>query len=148
MADGVQITLDGDRDIIEELKQLRDYLPNNFVRKAVRAAADMMRVEILQRVPIRTGNLFNNIDVRIRRTAQTIRARVTINTAGKAGANGNAFYWRFIEFGHHDRAGQMVAAEPFVTPAFDARNRDAAQEVIDSVERALDKAQSKARRIV
>lgn len=147
MADGVQIQLQGADDIVAALNELRDFLPRTYLRKALRSAAAIMQADIESRAPSATGKLRENITVRVRRTAETLRARVVVNTKGKADSPDNAFYWRFVEFGHSTRGGAgQVAPHPFVTPAFEGNKSAVAQQVISAVEEAITKAERKAKR--
>jgi HK97 gp10 family phage protein len=144
MADGVTVTLKGDRDFVAAMKGLSEDLPNKFLRAAVRDAGAFLLGAILAGVPRLTGKLARNISVRTHQTAKTIRARVTVNTAGNADDPDNAFYWRFLEKGWHDRAGK-AHSEPFIGPATESNEQAAAQIVIDSIGEALDRAEAKAR---
>jgi HK97 gp10 family phage protein len=149
VADNITIQLKGDRDCIEAFKELREFVRGNPFRQAVRAAAQLMLDEIYSRAPVDTGRLVSNLRVALRKTAATIRGRVIINAAGKAGDKNNAFYWRFVEFGHRTRDGGgigFVQPRPFVTPAFESRQQDAAQQVIDTFEQGLARAEARAKR--
>jgi HK97 gp10 family phage protein len=145
MNDDVEITLQGHKDVRAAFQDLRDYLPKQAIRTAVRKAADLLAAFIEQSAPRRTGRLARNIEVKTRKTASTVRGRVIINTVGKSGGAENAFYWRFLEKGWHSRAGRFFR-RPFVTGVFESKNREAAQEVINSVEQAIDRAERKAKR--
>lgn len=145
MADGIKVQLVGHRDVIAAVKELREYLPSSFLRTSVRKAAQFLEDFIVENTPRRTSKLARNISVKTHETNSTIRARVTVNTVGKADNPANAFYWRFLEKGWHDRAG-VEHVLPFVMPAIDSHERDAAQIVIDSVEQAIVRAEAKAAR--
>lgn len=148
MTDGVRITLTGDRDLVASFKELREYIKGDPIRRAVRAAATIMLEAIRQNAPIQTGKLRDNLTVRTRVTRETIRARVAVNTIGKADNQRNAFYWRFVEFGHKGPhgSGAGTSAHPFITPAYEATKTEAAQEVIDEVGRGIDRAGRRAAR--
>lgn len=47
---------------------------------------------------------------------------------GKSGANQDAFYWTFVEFGT-----SKMAAEPFMRPAFESRKNQALDLIIDGI---------------
>jgi HK97 gp10 family phage protein len=131
--------LKGDRDCIAAFEELREYVRGNPFRNAVRAAAQLMLQEIYTRAPVggphdkHAGQLVSNLRVAIRKTAATVRGRVVVNAL--------AFYWRFVEFGT-----RHAPPYPFVTPAVESRQQEAAQEVIDEFERGLAKAEARARR--
>lgn len=145
--DGIHLQLQGTKDCIAAFKELHEFIRGNPFRKAVRAAAQLMLDAIYQRAPVATGKLVSNLRVALRKTAATIRGRVIINTSGKAGDRNNAFYWRFIEFGHRTRGDkEVVAPKPFVTPAVEGQAQEAAQMVIDTFEEGLNKAEARARK--
>ncbi len=140
MDDGITIQLNGDRDCIAAFKELRDYVKGDPFRRAVKAGAQMMLEEIYARAPVgdpatdpHSGQLVSNLRVAVRKTANTIRARVVVNAI--------AFYWHFVEFGT-----RHAPPHPFVTPAFESRKQAAAQEVIDEFERGLEQAEARAKR--
>ncbi len=141
--DSVTVQLKGTEDVIAAFRELREEMPSNFLRSAVKKGAQLLQGLLEAAAPVLTGRLARNISVRTHETAQTIRARVTVNTVGKAGNPSNAFYWRFLVKGWHDRAG-VAHQEDFVTPVVQAKEEAAAQEDYDAVERAIDKAEQKA----
>lgn len=145
MADSSIVTyqLQGDRDIVAAFKDLRDYIPNTAIRNAMREGANLLYTALLQAVPYRTGKLARNLIVRTQVSGNWTRARVTVNTIGKASNALNAFYWRFLERGWHDRAG-AEHREEFIQPVADAQAQAAAQLVIDSIGVAIDRAAAKA----
>jgi HK97 gp10 family phage protein len=143
--DHISIKLQGTRDVIEAFKDLREYLPKNPIRSAVRKGARRLEQLIVQLAPTLTGKLKRNISVRTRRTKETVRARVVINTKGDAKNPENAFYWRFLEEGFHTRSGDYKRL-PFIITAFNQLKEQSAQEVVDSVDAALKRAERKAKR--
>lgn len=52
---------------------------------------------------------------------------------GKSGANKDAFYWTFVEFGT-----SKMAAEPFMRPAFETRKNQALDVIIDGLRYGVD----------
>lgn len=146
MNDRVTINLTGARDAVAAFRDLRDYLPKTALRRAVRVAAQIILTVILQLVPVLSGRLRENIRIRTRVTRETVRARVTVNTRGKAGDQQNAFYWRFLELGFRTRSGEERRI-PFVAVAFDQNKEKAGQEVIDETEKAIKRAERKAKRV-
>ena len=144
MADGITIQLRGHRDVIAALRELREELPKNFLRSALRSSADRMRRVIIAFAPRRTGNLVQAISIKTRSSPSGPRARVIVDTSGKRGDEGNAFYWRFLEKGWHDRAGVPHQVQ-FIKPAFETEANDAAQNVINALEKAIAKAEARAR---
>jgi HK97 gp10 family phage protein len=144
MTDSITVQLKGDKDIRAAFRDLRDYLPKSALRTSVRVAAQFLQAFIILVAPVLTGRLRRNITVATHATGSTIRARVVVETQGKRGDPNNAFYWRFLEKGFHDRAGKFHIFS-FIQGVFDSKNREAAQTVIDSVEKAIDRAEQRAR---
>ena len=142
--DGVTVQLVGRDDVIAAFKELREDLPSTWLRNSLRAGSQLLLDALLRYVPYRTGKLARNLSVRTQKAGDWLRARVTINTIGKASNPANAFYWRFLEKGWHDRAGKPHREE-FIEAPIEAHEREAAQLVIDSVGAALDKAEARAR---
>lgn len=146
MSDQVRIQLSGDRDIVGAFKDLRAYVKKNALRRAVREAARIMQSLIEDLAPVRTGKLRSNIATRIRVTRETIRGRVIIFTRGKAEDPRNAFYWRFLERGWRTLRG-AIKRFPFVEVAYEGRKQQAAQQVIDEMDKAIKRAEAKAKRV-
>lgn len=145
MVDSVKAELHGARDIVAAWKDLRDYVSKTALRRAVREAAKIMLSLIHDLAPFRTGRLKSNISIRTRVTRETIRARVTINTRGKANDPKNAFYWRFLEQGWKTAKG-AIKRFPFVSVAFEGRKQQSAQQVVDEMDKAIKRAERKAKR--
>jgi len=145
MPDQTTIELKGAKDVEAAFRDLREYLPKTPIRRAVRVAAQMLQGYIVLLAPKLTGKLARNIVVRTRRTKETVRARVTVNTEGKDKNSANAFYWRFLEEGFHTRSGEFKKL-PFVITAFNALKTKAAQQVINEVDGAIQRAEKKAKR--
>lgn len=145
MTDGVELKLIGDRDLIAALKDLKQFLSKNALRKAVRKGALILLESVKQRAPNRTGKLLRNIGLKVKVTAKTLRARVTVNKKGKAEDPKNAFYFRFLEKGFTTRGGEKRVL-PFVEPAVRAVQQQAAQQVIDEVGKAIKRAETRQRR--
>jgi HK97 gp10 family phage protein len=139
--------LKGHKDVAAAFRDLRQYLPKTPIRNATRRAATMLAQLLALVAPKRTGKLARNIVVRVRATASTIRARVTVNTKGKADDPENAFYWRFLEKGFTTGRGKGKFEKfTFIAPTVSAKANEAAQFVVDEVDKAIDRAESKARR--
>lgn len=139
------IQLSGARDVVAAFRDLREYLPKTPLRSAVHKAAQMLEGYIVLLAPKLTGKLARNIAVKVRRSKATVRGRVTINTEGDAKNTKNAFYWRFLEEGFQTRAGNFVKL-PFIITAFNALKDKAAQSVVDAVDKAIQRAEKKAKR--
>ncbi len=136
-------------DLSKEMELLSKAENSKVLREATRAGAEVIRDEVEQNAPERTGKLKRNIVVASERSmpgtaVAGIRIRGTnargtnSDTSTKTGDKNNAFYWRFIELG----TSKMVA-HPFVRPAFDAREAEATQVAIERLNQAIDEVLAK-----
>ena len=132
--DGIELKLTGTIDVIKAFEEFRTELPKNPMRKAVRAGAAILTRAIALVTPVNTGKLVANVRTSISTSKGVVRGRVVINNA--------AFYWRFLELGWHTRNGSFHRF-PFITPAFEAHQEEAAQQVIDECEAQVRKVQQK-----
>lgn len=150
MGDKIEMTLDGFEGTIAAFKELRDFVRGNPVRTALRQAGKLLQGKLESTAPIGgpndpfSGRLVANFMVRMRARAGEIHARVAVNTEGKADSERNAFYWRFVEYGHAMPNGVFIPPNPFITHAVTAFAQDAAQIVIDSFEAAVGRAEKRA----
>lgn len=139
----VQIT--GLKELQNALEQLPKEIQGRPLRSAVSAAAKVIVDDVKSRVPVgETGNLKTAVyRYRSRRNSATGRETFFVgirqgkaqykDTAynrrkGRVGKNyktaGEAYYWRFLEFGT-----AKMQAKPFLRPAFEA-NKSRAVEVM------------------
>jgi HK97 gp10 family phage protein len=155
LADSFTIQLHGGKEAIAAFEELHDYVRGNPFLQAVRSSARMLLQAIYQRAPQGSGRdphigrLISNLRIATSRRGGIARGRVVVNTVGKTDDKNNAFYWKFVEYGHRTRNGGgrgFVPPQPFVTPAFEATRNAAAQNVIDEFARAMDRAASRAQR--
>ncbi len=155
--------LEGLKETVAALKALpAQFASKNGgpIRKAMVAAAKPMRDAVIAKVPIDTGNLRANIYIYRDRNPQSIGAterfiigvrgkkakyaRTRLNVRlGRVGKNyrlaGDAFYWRFVEFGT-----EKQSAQPFLRPAFEEGKvrfvGDFAEQMRKGVEAAVQRA--------
>ncbi|MFJ5469408.1 HK97-gp10 family putative phage morphogenesis protein [Pectobacterium carotovorum] len=137
-------------DIAKDLEKLSRAENNKVLRDATRAGADVLKEEVIANAPVRTGKMRKNVVVVTQKSKRRgeISSGVHIrgvnprtgNSDNKMKANNprNAFYWRFVEMGTVD-----MPAHPFVRPAFDVRQEDAANAAIARANRAIDEVLSK-----
>jgi Bacteriophage HK97-gp10, putative tail-component len=145
VADEIRAEIKGGREVAAALRELRDELPRNIVRSALRSSAERMRKVIIAFAPRRTGRLVQAISVKTGgRPGGIVNARVTINSRGARDNPSNAFYWRFLEKGWHSRAG-IPHRKEFVGPAVQTELQDAGQNVVDVLGQAIAKAAARAR---
>lgn len=121
MVDVVDITCNG-ADLNAALKEFREDVAYRVVRSALRKVAANASGVLKDAAPRLTGRLVQNIALRTRfaRGRGILKADVVVNTSGKRGDPGNAFYWKFVERGHKTRPSKPgkqqheVPANPFV----------------------------------
>ncbi|NIG74673.1 HK97 gp10 family phage protein [Klebsiella sp. Ap-873] len=136
-------------DLSEDLNALSKAENRKVMRDATRAAATVFKDEAVSRAPVRTGKLKKNIVVITQRDrsgniSSGVHVRGTNPRTGnsdnklKASNAKNAFYWRFVELGT-----SRMAPAPFIRPAYDARQEDAAKAAFAKANQAIDEALSK-----
>ncbi|MEI7247976.1 HK97-gp10 family putative phage morphogenesis protein [Pectobacterium carotovorum] len=140
----------GLNDIAKDLEKLSKAENNKVLRDATRAGAEVLKDEVIANAPARTGKMRKNVVVVTQKSRRKgeISSGVHIrgvnpktgNSDNKMKANNprNAFYWRFVEMGTVD-----MPAHPFVRPAFDVRQEEAANAAIARANRAIDEVLSK-----
>ena len=155
---------------VKGLRELRETLlrkiPLEYQGKVLQAAlAAGARLTVAQaksNAPELTGRLKRAIYATrdSRNSKTTYEQRVVSVRRGKKQQKNNrdAFYWKFVEFGHRivprakgqstraarKKAAGQVPARPFMRPAFEATKAKAAQVIADRLKVELDKAAKKA----
>ena len=136
-------------DLSEDLAVLSKAENRKVMRDATRAAATVFKDEAVKRAPVHTGKLKKNIVVITQRDrngniTSGVHVRGTNPRTGnsdnsmKASNSRNAFYWRFVELGTSN-----MAPVPFIRPAYDARQEDAANAAFARANQAIDEVLSK-----
>ncbi|MET3701546.1 HK97-gp10 family putative phage morphogenesis protein [Citrobacter sp. UYEF32] len=136
-------------DISHDLERLSKAENKKVLRDGTRAGAEVLKQEVIQRAPERTGKLKKNVVVvTMRGKRNVIASGVHIRGVNPATGNSdntmkasnrrNAFYWRFVELGTSN-----MPAHPFVRPAFDTRQEEATRAVIARMNTAIDEVLSK-----
>jgi len=124
----IDINLDfsGLDEIARDLETLSRAENNKVLRDATRAGAEVMREEVIQRAPERTGKMKKNVVILTQKARRRGEISSGVHIRGvnprtgnsdntmKANNPRNAFYWRFVELGTVN-----IPAHPFVRPAFD-----------------------------
>lgn len=162
---------------VDGLKELRTALltkipvemQGKVLQQALSAGTKLIVEEAQTRAPVRTGRLFRAIyAVRDKRNSNGVyEARVVTVRRGKKfqKSNRDAYYWKFVEFGHRTGAkkGQylkktdgrtshgkavnatgFVPARPFMRPAFEAKKFQALEAVKVRLGVAIERAAKKA----
>jgi HK97 gp10 family phage protein len=114
-------------DLLKQLKELPQVIEKKCLRNAMRAGAQIIRKAAQDLAPKRTGLLSKAVRVVFKHKLSK-NGRVVYNIyiskkpkVVRRGVPIWAFYWRFVEFGT-----PKMGAKPFLQPAFDATNREAA----------------------
>ncbi|WP_426346355.1 HK97-gp10 family putative phage morphogenesis protein [Cronobacter universalis] len=148
----IDINLDfsGLDEIARGLETLSRAENNKVLRDATRAGAEVLREEVIQRAPERTGKMKKNVVILTQKARRRGEISSGVHIRGvnprtgnsdntmKANNPRNAFYWRFVELGTVN-----MPAHPFVRPAFDTRQEQAAQVAMERMNRAIDEVLSK-----
>ncbi|HGO5397576.1 TPA: HK97-gp10 family putative phage morphogenesis protein [Klebsiella oxytoca] len=137
-------------DIAKDLDALSRAESNKVLRDATRAGAAVVRLEVIATAPVDSGKMKRNVVVLTQKSRRSGEISSGVHIRGVNPDTGgsdnsmaadnpkNAYYWRFVELGT-----SKMAAKPFVRPAYDAKEEDAAQAVIARANKAIDEALSK-----
>lgn len=123
---GATVKVHGLKELQRELKRLPDHLQKRAIRGAVKAGAMKVRKEARNAAAEDTGNLKQNIRVRVSRKRG--QDRVTY----RVGVTKDAFYGMFLEFGT-----KKMAPRPFLRPALDEHYRRVIEIVRERLARAI-----------
>ncbi|CAH5470804.1 TPA: HK97-gp10 family putative phage morphogenesis protein [Klebsiella oxytoca] len=148
----IDINLDfsGLETIARDLQTLSKAENNKVLRDSTRAGAEVLRQEVIDRAPEQTGKLKKNVVVVTQKGRRRGEISSGVHIRGvnprtgnsdntmKASNRRNAFYWRFVELGT-----STAPAHPFVRPAFDTRQEEAAQAAMNRMNKAIDEVLSK-----
>ncbi|ELY4528835.1 HK97 gp10 family phage protein [Cronobacter sakazakii] len=147
---GINLDFSGLDEIARDLETLSRAENNKVLRDATRAGAEVLREEVIQRAPERSGKLKKNVVILTQKSRRRGEISSGVHIRGrnmrtgnsdnsmKASDPRNAFYWRFVELGTVN-----MPAHPFVRPAFDTRQEQAAQVAMERMSRAIDEVLSK-----
>lgn len=140
----------GLNDIAKDLEKLSKAENNKVLRDATRAGAEVLKEEVIDRAPVRTGKMRKNVVVVTQKSRRKGEISSGVHIRGvnpqtgnsdnsmKAKNPRNAFYWRFVEMGTVN-----MPAHPFVRPAFDTAQEMAAEVAIKRMNTSIDEALSK-----
>jgi HK97 gp10 family phage protein len=109
------------------LAKLEAAVSESVLRDVAYTGADILRDEAQARAPVRSGVLRANVIVKhLDEEAEEGKRqsyKVTVRS-GKFNAEGDAFYWRWVEFGT-----SKMAARPFMRPAYEAKVAEAVEKM-------------------
>lgn len=149
----ISVKIDGLKELQKALEQLPKEIQGRPLRSAVSAAAKVVVDDVKSRVPVgETGNLKTAVyRYRSRRNSATGRETFFVgirqgkaqykDTAynrrkGRVGKSyktaGEAYYWRFLEFGT-----AKMQARPFLRPAFEAQKSRAVEVMKERLGKAI-----------
>ncbi|WP_218783943.1 HK97-gp10 family putative phage morphogenesis protein, partial [Klebsiella pneumoniae] len=141
----VNLDFSGLEDIARDLQILSKAGNNKVLRDSTRAGAEVLRQEVIDRAPEQSGKLKRNVVVVTQKSRRRGEIASGVHIRGvnprtgnsdntmKASNKRNAFYWRFVELGT-----SVAPAHPFVRPAFDTRQEEAAQAAMNRMNKAID----------
>lgn len=151
----VNLDFSGLEDIARDLQTLSKAENNKVLRDSTRAGAEVLRQEVIDRAPEQTGKLKKNVVVVTQKSRRRGEISSGVHIRGvnprtgnsdntmKASNKRNAFYWRFVELGT-----ATAPAHPFVRPAFDTRQEEAAQAAMNRMNKAIDEVLAKSQRMI
>lgn len=151
----IDIKVEGLKALQEALNNLPKELQKGPLKSAVSAGAKVVAEEAKRRAPLgETGNLRKAI-YRYRSRSQSRDGKETFLVAVRKGkakyadtarnrrlrrvgktyqTAGEAFYWRFLEFGT-----KYIAARPFLRPAFESKKNEALDTIKKKLADAIEK---------
>lgn len=140
------LRVDGLDKLLRTLKNLPDEFKGDPVRRSLRAGAEVMRADAARLAPVDTGNLSDSIIMKPippkylpRGAADGVE--IMGSRKGKAGDQGNAYYYIFVEFGTVNQS-----AQPFLRPAFESTKQQAVDAYAQEFRKTLDRSVKKAQR--
>lgn len=121
----------GDDEIIDKLEQLGQ-AANDVAYRAAQTGAEIIKGEIERTAPRRTGKLAAGFEIRRGRIKENgANAVITVRDR-------DLEYAFYLEFGvPHRRRGGALPKQPFIRPAFDARQEEANGAAIRELKEAL-----------
>lgn len=152
---------------VKGLKELREVLIRKLplevqgkpLQQALTRAARPITSEAKALAPVKTGRLRQAIySTRAKSSTPTRQERVITVRSGKKHGSKDAFYWKWVEFGHRignkatgTLAGKgrrktasaglgAVPAQPFMRPAFESQKQKAAEIFRDALGKLIEKA--------
>lgn len=106
----ISMTLRGTRNAQRQFTRSYRQMRKKHARRGVNRGAAHVRTVYRNGVPQETGRLARNVRSKARRGGRTyVKASVMIQVGGGRDDPGDAFYWRFLEYGT-----QYIDAQPFL----------------------------------
>lgn len=160
----ITVDVKGLKELQQALLRLPIEVQDRPLKSAVSAAAKIVQDEVHRRAPLgATGNLRKAVYRTRSRSRSAVGKETYIigirqgkakyantkfnrskNRVGKTyKTQGEAYYWRFIEFG---RPNQGVAARPFIRPAFEAKRTEAITKFSEKMKQAIERTAARLKR--
>jgi len=105
------MTVTGLEEVRQTLGQLAPRVATNLMRTVVQDIASKIAKEAKAAAPVRSGNLKKSLKAQRKKGSRTNPQSQVKANSKKAGPGGDAFYWKFIEFGTRN-----MQARPFIAP--------------------------------
>jgi HK97 gp10 family phage protein len=126
----IEITVEGADEVARKLKELPSKLEKKLMRQALKKGAEPILAEAISRVPVRTGNLASQMNVK----SSTKGGQPTASIG-----NGTAYYAIMLEKGSTGPGKRVQKPTPFMAPGISAV-KDAIHAVAEELKEHLDEA--------
>lgn len=140
MADGIEIQISGLTEIQEQLRQLPGTISRRVVLSSLRAGANVVRKQIQQTAPVRTGALKKGFKIarsRIHRTQTDQGVYLTLRKGRGRNDPKDAFYGRWVESGYR-KGRTQIPGQFIVQKAFDAKKNESVAVIVATAEAKID----------
>jgi HK97 gp10 family phage protein len=138
-----RIGIDGVDDFMKALDDIGDKVALKVIKKASEQAAIPLLAETKAQCPIKTGNLREALFLQKKQQKKKGFAGCEVKaTKGKTAEN-DAWYAQLVEFGHKDKAGHHVPAQPFFSRAVEIKKSEVLNMLSDNVKAGIEQAAEK-----
>jgi HK97 gp10 family phage protein len=137
MADSVTIEVKGLIELQDNIKKLGAQLATKGIKQSVAAGAKVVKQQVIQNAPVRSGALKNAILVKGKKEKQTptfFQYIVGVRRGRNKKTKQDAYYWWWVENGT-----SKMPAKPFLRPAFENKKFEAADKIKSSLLAFIDK---------
>jgi len=144
--------IDGLQELARACRELPDRIGRSALRQATSAGAKLVRDDAKTKAPIYTGPVSQGHpppgtlrkQIYMKRDNGSsgpqkqvfivaVRSGKKFQSVGKKGANQDAYYWRFVEFGT-----VKMTARPYLRPAFEAQKMNAVTAIANVLRERID----------
>lgn len=144
MPDGIQIKIEGERDIKRAMDGISKHMKKTVLNKAMATGTKLVQQEMKNAAPVRTGRLKKAIKIRVSKL-NTKKGRgeygwyIKIYQGKKRSDTRGAWYGIFVDGGT-----KYQRAQAFMSRSYRNRARQAAKLIAEAMYRGLDIAKRKA----